>query len=210
MQRLGPIWRDLRRATGRHRRVLAAGLGAAAVASGLNALAPPAAHTVAVVAAAHDLAGGARITESDVRAAEFLPATVPSGALRAADDAVGRVLAAPLRAGAPLTDLSLLGDRLISGYGRGLVGAPVRIGDAAAVSLLRVGDTVDVLASSANGTTTASVVAADAPVIAIPAADGDSSSFDSGALLVLAVSPQVATGLAEAAVSDRLSVVLTG
>ena len=210
MQRFHPLWRELRRAAGRHRRLLAAGLGAAAVATGLGALAPPPARTVAVVVAAHDLAGGTRLTRNDLGTAAFLPATVPSGALGHADVAVGRVLAAPVRAGAPLTDLSLLGDRLVSRYGRGVVGAPVRIGDAAAVSLLRVGDTVDVLAASANGKTAASVVAADAPVVAIPAADGDPSLVDSGALLVLAVSSQVATNLAEAAVSDQLSVVLTG
>jgi hypothetical protein len=148
-----------------------------------------------------------RIGAADVRTAAFLPATVPSGALRTSETAVGRVLAAPLRAGQPLTDLALVGDSLVAGYGRDVVGAPVRIADAGAVSLLHVGDTVDVLAAAPDGDQAAMVVAAAAPVIAVPAVDADGGPLGSGALLVLAVSPQVATELAAAAVSSQLSLV---
>jgi Flp pilus assembly protein CpaB len=207
MNRLASLWRDLRRAASWHRRLLAAGLAAAAVAAGLTTLAPPPPRTVEVLVAAHDLAGGGQLGAGDVRLAAFLPPTVPSGALRRTGAAVGRVLAAPLRAGQPLTDLALVGDSLVAGYGRGVVGAPVRIADAGAVSLLHVGDTVDVLAAAPDGGQAATVVAAAAPVVAVPAVDADGGPLGSGALLVLAVSPQVAAELATAAVSSQLSLV---
>jgi Flp pilus assembly protein CpaB len=208
MSRLATFWRDLRRAVAWHRRWFAAGLGAAAVATGLTAVAPPPPRTVEVLVAAHDLAGGAHLGQGDLRSAAFLPASVPNGALLPHAAPMGGVLAAPLRAGQPLTDVSLVGESLVGGYGPGLVGAPVRIADAGAVSLLQVGDAVDVLAASPDGAQAAAVVATAAPVVAVPAVDADGGAMGSGALLLLAVRRQVATDLAQAAVTSQLSVVL--
>ena len=64
---------------------------------------------------------------------------------------MGRTLAAPLREGEPVTDVRVVAEGLLAGY-PSLVAAPVRIADAGAVRLLRVGDRVDVVATDpANG-----------------------------------------------------------
>jgi Flp pilus assembly protein CpaB len=208
--RLSTAVRGLRRAVSRHRRLLAAGLAAAAVAAGLQVVSPPPPPTVRILAAARDLAGGARLTGDDVREVDMPPGLVPRGALRPGDRLLGRVVATPVRAGSPLTDVALLGRSLVAGYGPGAVAAPVRITDAGAVSLLRVGDRVDVLAAAPQGGAATDTVAAAAPVVAVPALDSDGGPMGSGALVVLAVSPPVASRLAQAAVTAQLSVVLRG
>ena len=208
--RLSAALRDLRRAVSWHRRILAAGLAAAAVAAALNVVSPPPPETVVVLAAARDLSGGERLSPDDVREVRVPPAVAPHGVLLPGDRLLGRVLAGPVRAGSPLTDVQLLSGSLVAGYGRGMVAAPVRIADAGAVSLLRVGDTVDVLAAAPDGSVPTDVVASRAPVVAVPAADTDSGLTASGALVVLAVSPGVAAQLAQAAVSAQLSLVLRG
>ena len=60
-------------------------------------------------------------------------------------DAVGRVLAGPVRSGEALTDVRLVGSSLLTRGGR-LVAAPVRLADPATAGLLHAGDRVDVLA----------------------------------------------------------------
>lgn len=223
---------DLRRAVSWHRRLLAAGLTAAAVAMAVGAMSPTASPTVAVLAAARELPGGLPLSESDVRSIAVPPEVVPNGALRPGDDVVGRLLAAPARRGELLTDARLLGPGLLAGYPEGLVAAPVRIADSGAVSLLRAGDRIDVLAAdpspystaadpayaegdgagASGGPAAARVVAPAVRVLTVPRApDGgplDGGGFVDGALVVLAVTPAVAAELARAEVSARLSVLL--
>lgn len=213
------LLRDLRRTAGWHRRLLAAALAAAAVAFGLEAMEPPAAPHVRVLAADTDLTGGATLSTDDVRVAMLPPEAVPAGVLSAGTDVTGRVLAAPVRAGEPLTDVRLVGPALVEGYGAGLVAAPVRIADPAAVRLLRPGDIVDVLAASvaagaaapasaaATRTAPAVTVAAAVPVVAVPE-PGEDGLLAEGALVVLATTPTVAEDLAGAAVTSRLSLVV--
>ena len=67
-----------------------------------------------------------------------------------------------------MTDARLLTRSLLAGY-PGLVAVPVRIGDPAAVRLLRVGDRVDLLAADPQAESAARVVGRDVPVLAIPA-----------------------------------------
>jgi len=201
--------RDLRRVVGRHRVLLSAGLAAAAMAAALGVLAPHPAAVVRVVTAAHDLAPGRPLAAGDLRV-RALPRTVaPAGALTAVSALVGRVLAAPVRAGETLTDVRLAGAGLLSGRDAGLLAVPVGLADAAAAALLRAGDQVDVLAASTapGAPPYAQVVAPDATVLAVPSAGDDSGE---GALVVLAATPSVAGRLAAAAVSSRLSVAVRG
>lgn len=204
---------ELRRAVSWHRRLLAAGLVAAAVAFSLSALSPASPPTVAVLVAASDLPGGQRIDAGDVRTARLPADAVPEGALTGAR-AAGAILAAPVRRGEVLTDVRLVGRALLSTLGPAeLVGAPVRIADAGAVALLRSGDTVDVLAASApqaTGEASASVVASRVRVLAVPGAGADPAGTADGALVVLAVTADAASSLARAAVDSRLSVTLHG
>jgi Flp pilus assembly protein CpaB len=196
----------MRRAVSRHRALLAGGLAAGAVAAGLSVVAPEPAEGVAVLTAAHDLAAGTALALTDLRTVRMPPGLVPTGALVTATATVGRVLAAPVRQGEPLTDVRLAGAHLL-GAREGLLAVPVRIADAASVALLTAGDRVDLLASStaAAGTSAARVVAADAEVLAVPTAVTDSAD---GALLLVATTPTVAATLAAAAVSSRLSLTL--
>lgn len=201
--------RRLRRAVLAHRRGLASLCAVLAVGATLRAHAVPPPPRVPVLVAAHDLGSGALVTADDLVTRSFTPESVPAGTLRRAA-LLGRTTAAPVRAGEPLTDVRLVGPGLLAGY-PGAVAVPVRIGDPAAVRLLEVGDRVDVLAADPQGSGPAAVVAAGAPVVALPrgAASGSGTDLVSGALVVLAVPDATARRLAGAAVSTFLSVTLS-
>jgi pilus assembly protein CpaB len=201
-------WHDLARTASRHRRFIAAGLAAAAVAVGLQALSPAQPASTFVLTASHDLAGGTEVKAKDLTRVALPSAAVPDGALGAAGSVVGRVLAGPVRAGQTLTDVQLVSHALLAGYGPGLVASPVRIADAASVGLLHVGDLVDVLAADPRAAGSTSTVAYNVRVIAVPAVSSDGGPMGTGALIVLAVLPAVARSLAGSAVTDQLSFVL--
>ena len=208
-ERLPEPVRAIVRAASWHRRLLAAGCAAAAVAFGLSALAPAPAAVVRVLAAARDLPPGATLSAADVQVVGFPRAVVPVGALRAGVDVTGRVAAGPLRRGEPLTDVRLVGAALFGSLtDAGLVAAPVRIADPGAARLLHPGDVVDVLAASDHSTGSAPLVAAGVRVLAVPAAGDSTGGLDDGALVVLATTSSTAAVLARAAVTARLSVVI--
>jgi Flp pilus assembly protein CpaB len=201
------------------RRPLAAVCAAVAVTAALRVQAAPPPARIAVVTAARDVPAGVPLRPDDLTRTGYDPASVPSGVVdeRAA---VGRATASPLRAGEPVTDVRLVAPGLLGGY-PGRVAVPVRIGDAAAVRLLRVGDRVDLLAADPRGARAAAVLARDAPVLAIPS-DGpdsrggagigagvDAAGATTGALVLLALPDDTAAVAAQAAVTAFLSVVLT-
>ena len=161
-----------------------------------------------MVVAAHDLAGGAVIQPADVRSVEADPDLVPGGAARSTDRVLGEVVAGPMRSGEALTDRRLVGSALIAGYGSDLVATPVRLQDEDVVSLLRVGDRIDVYAADGDPTSSARQVVSDAAVVMLPA-QGEAMGRD-GALLVLAVTPDAAARLAQAGATEQLSVTLRG
>lgn len=206
MNRLTSTARRVRRSVLARRRPLAALSAALAVAVGLQAASPtPAARTI-VITAARDVPTGTVLGAGDVEAAAYDPTAVPDGALRTTDQALGRTVAAPLRAGEPLTDVRLVAGSLLDGH-PGAVAAPVRIADAGAVTLLRVGDLVDVLAADPQ-TGHATTVAHHVRVVAVPKADSAGNDLVPGALVVLAVPPETARALAGASVASYLSVTL--
>lgn len=206
-----PAWPRWQRRLRRHRRGVSAALAALCLACSLEAAAPARPVTTTVLVASHDLAGGARLSRSDLRLARLPPAAVPGGALRTVGEAVGQTLASPVRANEPLTDVRLVGARLVDAVGAGLVATPVRLADAAVAGLLRPGDRVDVLAAPADPATggRTTVAAAGVRVLAVAVAD-PALVADQGALVVLATTPRVAVTLAAAASSERLSVTLRG
>lgn len=205
-RRLGGLTR-VTRAVGWHRRLLAAGLAAGAVALAIQAAEPAPRPTVAVLAAARDLPGGVTLVAGDVRNVDVPPDLVPVGALGAPDAAVGRVLAGPVRSGEPLTDVRLVGPGLLAGWGDDLVAAPVRIADPGVAGLVRPGDRLDLLAAPVSGDGDAVTVASRVPVLAVPA-PADQGVLAEGALLVVAATQGQAATLAQAAITSRLSVVL--
>ena len=211
------------------RRWLAAGLAGVAMLLALTALAPPDSRRDPVVVASQDLPAGHVVRSADLRVADLPPDAVPDGASASADALVGRVLAGALRRGEPLTDVRLVGRRLLSGLPPGLVAAPVRPADAGVLALVEPGDRVDVLAATAaeapDGGTTgtlspARLVAAGARVLSVPprpSAGGSGSRLvagpsagadtTTGPPLLLAVDPATAADLAGAS-GSRLSLEL--
>jgi len=210
---VGRWLRDLLRAAQWHRRLLAAGLFAAAMAFGLQTLAPPPPPTVPAVSAARDLPAGASLGPGDITLARVDPRSVPDGSLRALAPASGETLVSAVRRGELITDVRLLGAGALDQLGSGLVAAPVRIADAEAVSLLHPGSVVDVLASgAATGSSLgeARLVAAAVRVLTVPRARDErfGSSLGEGSLVLLATTSATAARLAGAAVAERLSVVV--
>lgn len=202
------------------RRWLAAGLLAAAVAVGLQVLAPEPVGGVSVLVAARDVPAGTTLSAGDVRRVRWTPSAVPAVAVRDGEVS-GEVVASALSAGELLTTTRLLGPGLLAGRDGDEVAAPVRLADAQVSALLRPGARIDVLAA-VDGDRTARTVARGATVLAVPAAaaqsrglltgtgDASGAAADSvgGGLVLLAVDASTAAELAQAAARGVLSVVL--
>lgn len=205
-RRIGAIRRRVRRAVLVRRRLLAAVLAGLAVLTAVRAASLPPIETTAVLVAADDLPGGRRLSADDLTTVELPVDAVPAGSVTDAASVAGRTLAAPVRGGEPLTDVRLLAPGLLDGY-PGLVAAPVRVADAAAVRLLSAGDRIDLVSVPPEGGG-ATVVAADALVVAVPGQDAGDPVVG-GAMVVVAVPREAALALAEAAVRTVLSVILS-
>ncbi len=170
--------------------------------------AEPGPATVPVVVAADDLPAGATLEDGGLAVVRLPAGTRPSGAFRDVGPLAGRVLAAPVRAGEPLTDVRLVGSGVTALLPADQVAAPVRLADLAVAGLVRGGDRIDVLAT-VEGSVTAEVVAAGALVLSAPGSGAGAVDGSSAAgLLLVAVEPGVAARLAAAATSATLTLVL--
>ncbi|MEU8223538.1 SAF domain-containing protein [Kribbella sp. NPDC048915] len=197
-----PSLHDLLRAARWHRRLLAGVAAAAAVYFGLLALSPAPPPTVAVLAAAHDLSGGAIPDRGDLRTVELPPDAVPSGVLKPGSELTHRVLNGPVRAGEPLTDARFLAPPAVPS---GSVAYPFRVDDADIAALLRVGDRINLYGAVSTTADAAGLLARAVRVVALPAPRSSST----GALIVIATTPDTAARLAQATSNARISVALT-
>lgn len=205
-------WVPLPRRRPGPRRWLAAGATAAAVASALQVLAPQPEAGRPVVVAARDVPAGAALQRADLTLAARPPGELPEAAVARVDDAVGRVVSAPLTAREVLTDSRLVGPGLLLGQPPSAVAAPVRVADPAAAALLHAGSRVDVLVA-VEGARRARTVARGATVLARPQASEAGhllapDDASSGGLVLLAVDDSTAAALAQSAAAGPLSVVL--
>jgi Flp pilus assembly protein CpaB len=197
-------------ALARHERLVSAGLVAVAVLAALHALRPATADAVEVVALARPVAAGTALAAPDLVSRSLPPDAVPDGAISTVADAVGLTVAGPMARGELLTRTRVLGQHLLAALGPDVRAVPVRVADPDAVALVREGVHVDLLAVPSNGGP-AAVVGADLLVLSVPdGSSADSAVLGDGALVVVAASPAVAAGLAAAAVSSRISLVLRG
>lgn len=163
----------------------------------------PAADTggVPVAVAAHDLDAGATLTAADLRTATYPAALAPTGALT--PDAAGQVLAGPLRAGEPVTDLRIAGPELVARLaGPEAAAVPVRPADPAVAQMLRAGDRVDVVTLGVDGHGT--VVAGDAAVLTVLPPDDATG----GRLVLVALPRETATQVAAASLADTVTLTL--
>jgi pilus assembly protein CpaB len=177
--------------------------------------AAPGARTVPLAVARHDLSPGTELREADLRVAAFPADLAPRGGASEAVRLRGRVLAAAVRAGEPVTDVRLLGAGLTALLAPGQVAAPVRPADLAVTALVHAGDRVDVLATPADAAQ-AEVIADRALVLAAPpsrsgtaASGGAATEDDPAGLLLLAVDGPTAARLAAASAGATLTVTLT-
>lgn len=199
------------------RRVLALACLLLAVVTALSARheKPPIGADSAVLVAAHDLAAGARLSTADVRVQAW-PATLrPPAARSRPAEVVGRRLAGPIRAGEAITSTRLAGSGLTLGLPASLQAVPVQITGAASLSLVHVGDSIDLLAGDAlsadmRAPRSARVLAQRVRVlaVAVPPPDGGGSSYGAdggmdGGSLGLIVAADRATALRIAAAADR-------
>jgi Flp pilus assembly protein CpaB len=199
----------VRRSYLRHRRLVTAGFAAVAVLCFGHVVAPGSPARTAEVVAAHDLEAGRVLSRGDLRVVHSDPHAVPAHAATETAFLTGRTVAAPMRAGEPFTDRRLVGRSLVRGYPADVVAAPIRIQDAEAVSLLRVGDRIDVYSATGDPSRPADRVVAGAYVVTMPAPDPRADTRG-GALVVLAVTELEAARLAQAGAVASLSVVLLG
>lgn len=189
-----------------HRRLLAAGLAAAGTAVAIEAASPEPPATTPVIVAAQAVPGGTVISREHLASAEVPPEIVPEGAVTR-PDALGRMLAGPINAGEILTDTRIVGDRLLTGWGAGLVAVPVRFGDTAAAQLLRHGDRIDVLATRADGSGATDVVARAVPVLTVTT-DESGTINSGGSLVIVGATDEQATAIAGATTMSQLSFAL--
>ena len=185
----------------RHRRPLAALFAGLAVLLALGALrAEPPGRTVLV--AAHDLASGSVLAADDVLRMRLPVEAAPGHSAGRVGDVVGRTVAGPMRRGEVVTDRRIVDADRMSGFPSGTVLATVRLADGDALSNLRVGDRVDVLAVDPEGDAKAEVVARGVEIVTLPA-HGDEPG---GVPVGVATTESDALHLAERALDARLSV----
>jgi Flp pilus assembly protein CpaB len=201
------LHRAVRRAVLARRRPLAAVCAGVAVLAGVHAARPAPPPTVAVTVAARDLPSGTVLGRGDLTVRRVPADVAPVGSDL---DALGRTLAAPVRRGEPVTDVRLVAPSLVAAY-PGRVVLPVRIADPDAVALLRVGDTVDLVAADPRRGT-ASYFAAGVPVLALPTGSehDPGTATLSGRLVVVAALPSDVARIAGASATDLLNVVISG
>jgi Flp pilus assembly protein CpaB len=198
-----------RRALAVRRRPLAALVAAAAVAAAVEAARPSDAPTEQAVVVVSGLPAGHLLRPGDVRTREVPTDLLPHGALDIDDLPVGRPVAAPLRAGQLLTDLSVVSPTALQSHPPGTVLATVRITDPAAIETVAVGDRVSVIGADLRSAGAASLVARRVLVVALPGEESD-GGLGQGRPVVLAVDEATALSLADAAVGSALSLVVTG
>ena len=157
--------------------------------------------------AAVDLSRGSTVEAGDVSLQSVPESYRPPGALDSVEEAAGRMLAADVMAGEPLTAarLATAGGPVASMVPAGLRAVPVPA--AAPRGLLAPGDRVDVLATFAAGQPHTETVVEGAEVLSILGLE--EAAFEGVTNIVLLVSPDAAERLAYARSFAELSISVT-
>lgn len=182
-----------------HRRKLAALAAVGCVAATLGALTPPAPPTLDIVVAGRPVEGGHSLVADDLDVVAMPTDLAPEGALTSRAALVGRVLAAPVPRGAPLTELSVVSAR--AGASKGELLVPVPLDDDRVLSLVQVGDRVTVVSAGQDG----QVVTLARRVRVAGVTQGRDAS---GGVLLLACPDEVAARLAAWSTGGSLGIAL--
>ncbi|MBM7518601.1 SAF domain-containing protein [Nocardioides nitrophenolicus] len=201
LRRLRDARDRLRRRLLRRRRLIAAVLLGLAAAVTVRSLAPPPPALATLVVAARDLPAGRALAAGDLVEVAVPPDVVPDGTAR---HPVGRRLAAPLRAGEPVTDVRLVGPGLGAAQPAGTVVVPVRLSDAGQVALLRPGDRISLLGTDTQAGTT-ELLAAGATVLAVPDRSFANDGALPGRLVVLALDSSVVYHVTAASAAEYVT-----
>jgi Flp pilus assembly protein CpaB len=163
--------------------------------------------SVPVLVAARDLAPGSTLGPADTRLARWPPALVPGGALTAAGEADGRVLAGAANQGEPLTVSRLAGPELArrATGSADAASVPIRLADGGVAGLLGPGRTVDVI-TLGERTDQPTVLAAGATVLTVLPAEQRPGV--QGRLVLVAVPRGTAARLAAATLAKEVTVTL--
>ena len=207
-----PLHRRFVRVLSWHRRKLAAGLAAIAVAAGINAAAPPDPPTVAVQVTSHVVPAGRVLVADDLTTVRRQRDDLPDGFVSDPDAVVGRTVVAALPRGRVVDDSTTFSPRQATGD---RVIVPLRLADPDLAALLRPGEAVDVVATDEqNGR--AEVVARQVRVVTTLTAAKDSGLLDAdsatesgetGLLCLVEVDQRAAIALAGAGARRQLSVI---
>ncbi|WP_422933818.1 Flp pilus assembly protein CpaB [Sinomonas sp. P47F7] len=199
----------------RRRRSLAAALLCAAAAAAVYQLTPPSSASSPAVVADVDLPAGATVQSGQLRVARLAAETVPDGAVKTIETAVGHKLTGPMRRGEVVTDAALVGPGLLTGTPAGTVAVPVRVADPGSLQLVRTGQDVDIVVSeeaSRDGPRSTTVAQA-VTVLWTGQASGTANGWlgtakDTEGLLVVAARPAEAQQLAGASTRGKVFFVL--
>ncbi|MET3962594.1 pilus assembly protein CpaB [Marmoricola sp. OAE513] len=189
-----------------HRRALIAVAVALLVWSTLRTLHPAEPPSVTVWAAARDLPAGTVLEAGDLRRTSW-SADDPPVAAHDRATLLGRTLAGPLGEGEIATTTDLVGSERMAGY-PGKSAVPIRIPDADAAGLLRIGDEVDLVSSDPQSRGPGTRLVDDAIVLALPRAGSTGSSPAlTGRLVLFAVPTADVAEIASAASTLFLTVI---
>jgi pilus assembly protein CpaB len=158
-----------------------------------------------VVVATRDLAPGTVLDTSAVTLRRLPQDAVPDGAMTTVGSVTGRLLAAPLRRGEPITDVRLAGAALArsTAAGTDAVGVPLRLSDPGVAAMLHPGATVDVV-TLGERQQQPRVLASGATVLAV--LDTGKPAAVEGSLVLVALQPEAATRVAGASLSQPVTV----
>jgi pilus assembly protein CpaB len=160
----------------RLRRVISAGLVAAAAWLALSAFLPKTPpRGIPIVVVSRDLMPGHVLTRSDLAVADWPRDLGPAGAVADPGALVGKALGTGMSSGEAVTAARVRGPGLLTGARTGLVASHIRLVDPAMAAMAAPGDHVDLISSAGQ------VVASDVVVLAVDAGSEGSSGWSARA-----------------------------
>jgi pilus assembly protein CpaB len=160
----------------RLRRVISAGLVAAAAWLALGAFLPKTPpRGIPVVVVSRDLMPGHVLTPGDLAVADWPRDLGPAGAVPDPRALVGKALGAGMSRGEAVTAARVRGPGLLTGARSGFVASHIRLADAAMAAMAAPGDHVDLISSAGQ------VVASDVVVLAVDAGPEGSNGWSTKA-----------------------------